>query len=130
MTAQIHADLDRMLQTAYPHIKLCGSGEHGKYMLSPTEHLQLVHREDHMCIALTLRRPLHDNVVSAVEEVEKYRINFKLKLLNGSQVSCFQYGEKTKRSSGANVNIRIHIPASELSMALAAAVVETVLCVI
>ena len=124
MTAEIHADLNRMLQ----HIEFRGSAEHGVYMLSPTEHLQIVHSNDHLCIALTLRRPLHDNVVSAVEVVGDTRMNFKLNLLNGSQVDCFQYSEKKKRSNGANINIQIHIPKETLSMALAAAVVETVLC--
>ena len=67
-------------------------------------------------------------------------MNFKLKLINTNNlffgydttdynplVSCFQYGEARKRRSGANINIQIRIPANELSMALAAAVVETVL---
>ena len=124
MTAEIHADLNRMLQ----HIEFRGSAEHGVYMLSPTEHLQIVHSNDHLCIALTLRRPLHDNVVSAFEVVGGNRMNFKLTLLNGSQVDCFQYGEAKKRRSGANVNVQIHIPKETLS--IAAAVVETVLCVI
>ena len=143
MTAQIHYDLDLMLFTLLPHIEyrdweLGHNEEHGRYMLSSTEHMQIVHSDECLCFALTLGRPLHDEFVTEVEDLGGNRMNFKLKLMNTNNlffghdtsdyynplVSCFQYGEAKKR----NINIQIHIPKETLSMALAAAVVETVLC--
>ena len=45
MTAHIHHDLDSMLYTFFPHIEYRDfefGEEHGRYMLSPTEHMQIV----------------------------------------------------------------------------------------
>ena len=139
---QIHYDIDFLLQALLPNIEYCDwefghNEEYGRYMLSPTEHMQIMHSDDCLRFALTLRRPPHDEFVTEVEDLGGSR-NFKLKLINTNNlffgydtsdynplVSCVQYGEAKKRRS--NINIQIRIPANELSMALAAAVVETVL---
>jgi hypothetical protein len=130
--AQVHGDLDFMLQHSCSKFELCDKElshikEHTRYRISkdPKEEcMHIVHNDAELYIALYINKPLDFSNITITEETTNLLL-FKLHLLaDFPPVDCRQYGDKRRKEG---VNILIHFPAEMVTTAYAVAVLETVL---
>ena len=150
---QVHNELDHKLQTKFPQFEIRDQcigkhAEHARYKLTreTEEYMQILHTHDCLYMEFTLARTPNPSLMVVTEEAQNL-LRFRLKLLcvctldeittttGGGEypaVNCVQYGEeRLKRRQGGGgrcaVKITINIPRADLSMALALAVLETML---
>jgi hypothetical protein len=150
---QVHKELDHKLQSQFPQFEIRDQcigkhAEHARYKLTreTEEYMQILHTHDCLYMEFTLARTPNPSLMVVTEEAQNL-LRFRLKLLcvctldeittttGGGEypaVNCVQYGEeRLKRRQGGGgrcaVKITINIPRADLSMALALAVLETML---
>jgi hypothetical protein len=139
---QIHHALDVMLQSQlYARLKYSDwqigcNRAHANYRLGAAvdENLQIVHTEDCLCLAFSLSKHLNLSLMADIEESQN-RVRFRLKLLGVNIMSCDESDYpavhcvlyRDVRSRAGLQHMHVTIPAADASVALAAAVIETVL---